>query len=153
MSFSSRRPSEMAVCSGLSAGANPAADRWCLFKGKRVFAVVGYCASSMKCRLSLPIAKSLLFGLLRHGSRAHCPCSCRSHEHVLALPHALAGGGVRPAFTGHVASSCLLKNVPAWNQSDPYTHQLFQQSEPLDASRCSAGFLGVCAYSDVGPGL
>lgn len=105
VSFSSRRAYDAAVCPAFSRGA-PRRRPVCYFVDKRVFVVVGYCSISMMFVLGVPLMKGS--AVLSFSSRGPRPllCSCRSHEHVFSKHHALAGGGVRPAFTGHVASSC-----------------------------------------------
>ena len=110
MSFSSRRPSKMAVCSGLSAGANPAADRRCFPKGEGAFVVVGYCVFSMTRSLGLPSANHHLSIGFAVGP-APIDGLMRSHEACVYdafLPDRRRGS---PRPHGHVASSCSPETV------------------------------------------
>lgn len=59
----------------------------------------------MTTLMGLPMPNDHLFSRFRHGTRA------QSHAHAVRMStfrlglHALAGGGVRPACTGHVAAT------------------------------------------------
>jgi len=140
VSFSSRRAYKATV-SRLSAGAHPAADRWCFFVDKRVFLVVGYCSISMMSVLGVPLMKgSAVLPFSSRGPRP-LPCACWSHEHVFPEPHALAGGGVRPACAATSRATVRPKSCAQYVDCDPSTPQLFWLWQRLDAARRSAGIL------------
>jgi len=99
----------------------------CSSKGKRVFAVVGYCSIGMTYRQCLPLMKgSAVLSFSSRGPRSLL-CSCWSHEHVFSKHHALAGGGVRPACTATSRATVRPKSCAQYVDCDPSTPQLFWQ--------------------------